>query len=102
GHVVETHAVVLFRRAHSQEAELADLVDHVAREMAGAIPLGGERLDLLARELAGELDDLGADVNRGMHRPPGPLPCRAVLGRPFSRAAAPAGTSAWRAPPAAP
>src|SRR6266550_872082 len=82
GDAVETHPVVLFRRAHAEEAELAELVDYVTREMAGAIPLGGERLDLLAGELARELGDLVADVSRGRHRIPRPIFCRAAPTRP--------------------
>src|SRR6266480_3603275 len=96
------HAVVLFGRTDTQKAELAELVDHVAREMLGAVPLGGEGLDLVARELARQLDDLLADVSRGRHRIPAPISCRAVLWPPFSRAAARVGTCACRVRPAAP
>src|SRR5207249_8569665 len=99
---IQAHAVVLFRRAHPQKAQLAELVDDVAREVLGAIPFGRERLDLFAGEFARQLDDLLADVSRGRHRTPGPIFCRAVLWRPFSQAAAPADTCARRARPAAP
>src|SRR2546428_788822 len=82
--------------------EFAQLVDHVAREVAGAIPLGGERLGLLAREPPRQPDDLPADGRRGRHRTPGPSSRPTVLWPPLARAAGPAGTSARRARPEAP
>src|SRR6266516_1528073 len=55
GDAVESHPVVLLGRAHAEEPEPAELVDHVAGEVRPPVPLGRERLDLGAREFARQL-----------------------------------------------
>src|SRR5437879_7798165 len=58
GDAVEPHPVVLLGRAHAEEPEPAELVDHVAGEVRPPVPFRRERLDLGAREFARQLDDL--------------------------------------------
>ena len=47
-------AAVLLRDARAHQPELGELREDVAREAVLAIPLGRVRLDLRAREVAGE------------------------------------------------
>jgi len=56
--VSKPHPVVLLGGAHAEEAEPAELVDHLAVEVRPTVPFRGERLDLGAREFARQLDDL--------------------------------------------
>ena len=51
-------AAVLLGDAGAHQAELGELREELAREAVLAIPLGRVRLDLLAREVAGERLDL--------------------------------------------
>src|SRR5207245_9579612 len=99
-------AVVLVRRAHAEEAELAELVDHVAREVRGAVPLRRERLDPGAAELARQVDDLAlhlgetGGLNRDRHRNRGRSFAPGALPPPFCGAAGPARTCRCRGPAA--
>src|SRR5207249_9145871 len=98
GESVEAHPVVLLGRGHPEEAGLAELVEHVAREVGGAVPLGRMRLDSGARELARQIDDLtlrlgkAGGLNRDRHRSHGRSSGPGAPPRPSSATAAPAGT----------
>ena len=58
GEEVGAGAAVLLRHADAHQAELGELREDLAREAMLAIPLGGVRLDLLPREVAGQRLDL--------------------------------------------
>ena len=58
GEEVGARAAVLLGNAHAHEPQLGELREELAREAVLAVPLGGVRLDPLAREVAGERLDL--------------------------------------------
>ena len=97
GDRVEPHAAVLLGHRHPEEAEPAQLVDHIAREMLGAVPLRRLRLDARERELPRQIDDLALrlgepDLNHGSHRTPARSSAPAGPRRRACGAAARAGT----------